>query len=112
MIIGAARATQFVWDQIPQLTANAAGTTLWIAQFSVMTGPISLAICCLAMLLRSGAVVWLLGMQFLFTSTPMLIAAWTPTGSFALLATLVGIAFAIGAAILSYLVLKQELRAP
>ena len=112
MILGTIRATQFIWDQIPLLSAGAEGPALWIAQFSVMSGPIALAICCLAMLLRSGAVVWLLGMQFFFTATPMLIGLWPSAGSFAVLAApLIGL-FAIGAGILIYLILKQELRAP
>ena len=101
-----------MWDQLPSLMGGAQGTTLLIGQFSAMSGPISLAICCVAMILRSGAVVWLLGVQFVFTVTPLLIGIWPERVPFAIFAGLSTAAFLIGATVLTYLVSKQELRAP
>ncbi len=112
MILGTMRAFQFMQDQLPLLKDNAEGPTLWIVQFTVLSDAIMLAICCLAMLLRSGAVVWLLGALFLFAATPLLLGAWPDPANLTIAAVLVASTLAISAAVFTFLIVKQELRAP
>lgn len=112
MILGTVRAFQFMQDQLPLLKGSAEGPTLWIVQFTVLSDAIMLAICCLAILLRSGAVVWLLGALFLFTATPLVLGAWPDPANFAIAAVLVASTLAISAVVFTFLIVKQELRTP
>jgi hypothetical protein len=94
------------------LAGQEEGTTLAVAQFSIMSGPLGLLICCIAMVLRSGAAIWLLGTQLFFIATPMLIATSDDRIIFATMAMITVCVVTIIAAIFAFLVSRQELRAP
>lgn len=112
LIFGTFRLGQLAVDRIPVEVREIKGTLLWAALLVAMRTPVMLALCCLALLLRSGAVVWLLGIEFFFAVAPLLVSLESDPLLFMVVLIFLTIVVAIGAGVLTYLIKKQELRLP
>lgn len=115
LVLGTLRHGQFMYDQFPSVAAETATPAVyWTALLAVMGSTFTFALACVAMVFRSGSVVWLLGLQFVlicFTAGPSFVLARSTEPM------LIGIAialviFGIGAALFTYLIAKNEIRHP
>ena len=112
LMLGTVRYAQFVYDQMLAAINVPADEVFWTAFASVMSGAGTLAFATLAMLVRSGAVVWLLGLQFaqmvfLLVPTYVFLKATGP----ALISLAIVLAIlALGIVLFTYLMRRDEIR--
>jgi hypothetical protein len=114
LIFGTVRHGQFMYDQVHPMIDSGTGPVYWTALVSVMNGTVSLAAAVLAMLLRSGAVVWLLGLQLAFTFLTLLpsLLSIDDTAPALIGVAIAGAALLAGAVIFTYLIRRNEIRIP
>ncbi len=114
LIIGACRYGREMMSQFGDSNQGLTGGTYWSVTLSLLSGAISLGVAALAMALRSGAVVWLLGLQLILMVSTVL-PAMLGAGSAGLLigvALLLVVVVGLAAAIFIYLIRRGEIRRP
>lgn len=112
LVVGTLRHGQFMYDQFSTSVVETSASIYWTALLGIMSGTIALALAAVAMLLRSGAVVWLLGLQFglmCITVAPSFLTAQSQ-GPALIALVVVLVVLAIGAALFTYLIRKSEIR--
>ncbi len=114
LILGTVRHGQFMYDQVHPMIDSGTGPVYWTALVSVMGGTVSLAAAALAMLLRSGAVVWLLGLQLALTFAALLPSLLSTKDIAPALigGAISGVALLAGAVLFTYLIRRNEIRTP
>ncbi len=112
----AVRIGDFYYDQIADATVGAGRAVHLAALLTAMSTPLTLIVIAVAMLLRSGAAVWIAGLLAFQTTLVLLIPMWAdpsmPFGAKALLLAFVAICLAVGGGVFWYLVRRTELRRP
>ncbi|MEP5762792.1 MAG: hypothetical protein ABJ327_26425 [Litoreibacter sp.] len=114
MVAGSIKYTQFMYHQMSHIfeTSDERAYLLGIATF--VSTPLGLFAATLAMFLRSGAVIWLVGL--LLTGFVVQMSAYMPliqnTGFIALLMIFLLMCLVITFALFRYLIQREEIRTP
>ena len=112
LIVGTIRHGQFMYDQFPTTVREAGTAVYWTALLGVMSSTVGFAFAAIAMLFRSGAVVWLLGLQLglmCLTLAPTLLNANTPEPAI-IMVVLTTIVLVITGVLFTYLIRREEIR--
>jgi energy-converting hydrogenase Eha subunit C len=105
---------QFLFEQGKPLLESATGQAYWIAIAGLMTGALYLVAATLALALRSGAVVWIMGVQLVNTAVIMAasLANNSDLGFATLMAAICVIITTMGILLVAYLIKREEIRKP
>ena len=112
LVLGTVKHGQFMYDQFSISVGETETAVYWTALFGTMSGSFSLAVAAMAMVFRSGAVVWLLGLQFgllCFLLGPSLLIA-NSTGPAIITAVVAILVLGVAGALFTYLFRKEEIR--
>jgi hypothetical protein len=114
LVLGTVRYVQFVYHQMLPAINLSDGEAFWTVAPSVYGGTATLALAAIAMFMRSGAVVWLLGLQF-----GQIVLLMAPSFVFtkAIVPGLIGLIVVlaivgVGIVLFTYLMRRDEIRLP
>ncbi|WP_108813764.1 hypothetical protein [Loktanella sp. Alg231-35] len=113
LIIGTLRLGQFVYDQFVSSVGKVDTSVFLTALVGAMNGTMALGVAALAMAVRSGAVVWILGMQFVGLCLIMAPSFMNQahSGPMYIAVAIATVSLIIGTLLFTYLIRKTEIRA-